>query len=271
MGQARDTAAADVLEVRGIKMHYGAVEALAGVDMALRRGEVLGLVGDNGAGKSTLIKCIGGVQTPTEGQILLDGGPQGITGPEVARALGIETVHQSLNLIDSMNVAQNFFLNRELVTRRGRLLGWLDRAAMHDETQRSLHAFDVDIGHTRRSVAELSGGQRQMVAVVRAVHWKARVVMMDEATAALGVQQSLRVLQLARQLADAGIAVLFVSHNMDHVMQVCDRVLVLRRGRKVADLTSSQTTINEIVGYITGIDEGAARLTDVAGARDAAS
>jgi ABC-type sugar transport system ATPase subunit len=254
-----------VLEARGIKMRYGAVEALAGVDMQLRRGEVLGLVGDNGAGKSTLIKCIGGVQSPTEGEILLDGDAHAVSGPEDARRLGIETVHQSLNLIDSMNVAQNFFLNRERRTRRGRLLGWLDRAAMHDETERALLEFGVDIGHTRRCVSELSGGQRQMVAVVRAVHWKARVVMMDEPTAALGVQQSLRVLQLARQLAEANIAVMFVSHNMDHVVQVCDRVMVLRRGRKVADVMTDSTSINEIVGYITGVDDAPDGLVRVPG------
>lgn len=242
-----------VLEARGIKKHYGAVEALAGVDMVLGAGEVLGLVGDNGAGKSTLIKCLGGVQSPTEGEIVVEGRAHAIAGPEDARRRGIETVHQSLNLIDSMTVAQNFFLNRERLARGGRLFGWLDRAAMHDETQRSLKAFGVDIGHTGRSVAELSGGQRQMVAVVRAVHWKARVVMMDEPTAALGVKQSLRVLELARQLADGGIAVLFVSHNMDHVMQVCDRVMVLRRGRKVADLRAAETSINAIVSHITGV------------------
>ncbi len=265
MAGSSAVAEGSVLEARGIQMRYGAVEALAGVDLALRRGEVLGLVGDNGAGKSTLIKCIGGVETPTAGEILLEGDARAIGGAEDARRLGIETVHQSLNLIDTMNVAQNFFLNRERTSRRGKLLGWIDRAAMHDETERSLRDFDVNIGHTRRSVAELSGGQRQMVAVVRAVHWKARVVMMDEPTAALGVQQSLRVLQLARQLAEAGISVLFVSHNMDHVMHVCDRMMVLRRGRKVAELRASETTINEIVGYITGIDEAPARPAPVAG------
>lgn len=252
------------LSVRGITKRYGAVEALAGVDMDLRGGEVLGLVGDNGAGKSTLIKCIGGVQPPTGGEILIDGAAHVIGGPEEARRLGIETVHQSLNLVDSMNVAQNFFLNRERTSKRGKLLGWLDRAAMHDEAQRSLQEFAVDIGHTRRSVAELSGGQRQMVAVVRAVHWKARVVLMDEPTAALGVQQSLRVLQLARQLAEVNIAVLFVSHNMDHVMQVCDRIMVLRRGRKVADLTTRATAVNEIVGHITGAEDAPAGLVRLA-------
>ena len=260
MSETSPVAGATVLRACGITMRYGAVEALADVDMQLRRGEVLGLVGDNGAGKSTLIKCIGGVQSPAEGEITLEGDSQAIGSPEDSRRLGIEIVHQSLNLIDAMNVAQNFFLNREKRSRRGRLFGWLDRAAMHDETQRSLQEFGVDIGHTRRSVAELSGGQRQMVAVVRAVHWKPRVVMMDEPTAALGVQQSLRVLQLVRQLADANIAVLFVSHNMDHVMQVCDRVMVLRRGRKVADIAVEDTTINEIVGFITGIDETPAGL-----------
>lgn len=244
-----------VLEVRDVSKSFGAVRALSGVTLAIDAGEVLGLVGDNGAGKSTLVRCIGGIHRIDEGSISVDGADSGDLDPERARELGIEIVHQHLSLVEQFDVAQNMFLNRELM-RTGpaaRRLGWLNKRAMYESTSETLASLDIRLdAHAR--VATLSGGQRQIVAVARAVTWGSHIVVLDEPAAALGVRQSEMVLNFVRMLAGRGVAVVFITHNMDHVLQVTDRVAVLRQGRKVADMPTRGVSAQEIVAFITGAD-----------------
>jgi ABC-type sugar transport system ATPase subunit len=242
-----------VLTVRGFGKSYGAVRALEDVSLEVRRGEVLGLVGDNGAGKTTLVKCIAGVLEPDTGEIAVDGKLRDVHTAEAARALGIEVVHQSLSLIDTLDVTQNFFLNRELVYGNwlGRRLRWLNRRAMYRQTGEVLDELGVN-ADPERPAAYLSGGQRQMVAVARAMKWGRHIVIMDEPAAALGVRQAQQILDFVRLLASRGIAVILISHNMQHVLAVTDRIVVLRAGRKVGDLVTKKTSGREIVTLITG-------------------
>jgi ABC-type sugar transport system ATPase subunit len=246
-------AAGPVLEAQRISKAYGAVQALSDVDLELYRGEVLGLVGDNGAGKTTLVKCLSGVIRPDSGSILVDGNPYDNLTAESARSLGIETVYQNLSLVDTLDVTQNFFLNRELFYNNalGRSLRWLNRRRMYRETAEHLRALGLAV-EARRPVSALSGGQRQMVAVGRAITWGRHIVMLDEPAAALGVRQSMQVLQFARAMAERGVAVLFISHNMQHVLQVTDRIVVLRHGQKVGDVRTAEATAQQIVTLITG-------------------
>jgi simple sugar transport system ATP-binding protein len=248
-----------VLEVTGVSKSFGAVRALSDVTLGLHAGEVLGLVGDNGAGKSTLVRCIGGIHRIDAGAIRVDGNDQGDLDPERSRGLGIEIVHQNLSLVEQFDVAQNIFLNREMM-RSGsaaRRLGWLNKREMYEHTRKALASLDIRIDATAR-VATLSGGQRQIVAVARAVTWGSHIVVLDEPAAALGVRQSEMVLNFIRMLAGRGVAVVFISHNMDHVLQVTDRVVVLRQGRKVADAPTQGVSAREIVAFITGADAHAA-------------
>jgi ABC-type sugar transport system ATPase subunit len=242
-----------VLEGRGISKAYRAVQALSNVDLELYPGEVLGLVGDNGAGKTTLVKCLSGVHRADSGEIVVDGRPQGDLTAELARSLGIETVYQDLSLVDTLDVMQNFFLNRELVYNNpiARPLGLLNRRRMYREAAQRLKALALPVD-ARRSVSTLSGGQRQMIAVARAITWGRHIVMLDEPAAALGVRQSIQVLDFVRSMAGGGVAVLFISHNMQHVLQVTDRIVVLRHGQKVGDLRTTDATAQQIVTLITG-------------------
>jgi simple sugar transport system ATP-binding protein len=242
------------LALRGLTKSFGAVAALRGIDIEIRPGEVVGLVGDNGAGKSTLIKTISGVHAPDGGQIELYGVSRDHLTAVEARHLGIETIHQSLALVNTLDVASNIFLNREKVRRNGlaRVCGWLDKRGMYAESVGALEAFGLPRSLLRRPVRDLSGGQRQMVAIARAIYWRPKIIMMDEPTAALAVAHAAKVLELVRRMADSGIAVLFVSHDMRHVLEVTDRVVVLRHGSKVADLRTSETSHQEIVMFITG-------------------
>jgi len=244
-----------VLSLDGLCLDYGAIRALTDVSLDLFSGDVIGLVGDNGAGKSTLVKCINGALTPTHGGILIDGQPEDLNANQ-ARNRGVETVPQDLGLVKSLPVWENFFLNRELTYAGlpGRVLQVVDKKTMRVRTHEALTKYGVDPALVERDVASLSGGQRQIVAVIRAVSSGPRVVMLDEPTAALGVEQSETVLTLVQDLAAHGVAVIFVSHNMEHVFRVCTRIVVLRRGVKVADLKTSDTTPEEIVSYITGSD-----------------
>jgi simple sugar transport system ATP-binding protein len=255
-GRGANGGAGDVvLAVRDVSKSYGAVQALTGVSLEARRGEVLGLVGDNGAGKTTLVKCIAGVLQPDAGEIVVDGVPREEHTAEAARAVGIEVVHQHLSLIDTLDVAENFFLNRELV-RSGwvaRRFEWMDRRAMYRETAAVLSSLAVD-ADPYRLAAYLSGGQRQMIAVARAMKWGRHIVIMDEPAAALGVRQAQQILDFVRLLADRGIAVIFISHNMQHVLAATDRIVVLRQGRNVGDVRTRETTGREIVTLITGSD-----------------
>jgi D-xylose transport system ATP-binding protein len=236
------------LELRNVSKRFGAVQALDGVDFSVRAGEVMALVGDNGAGKSTLIKSVAGIHPFDEGQLLFDGREVQIHGPKDAARLGIEVVYQDLALCDNLDVVQNMFLGREShdVFRRLRELDMEQRA---NATLATLSV--TTIRSTRQTVATLSGGQRQSVAVARAVMWNSRVVILDEPTAALGVAQTRQVLELVKRLGAQGLAVVLISHNLHDVFEVADRITVLRLGRDVGVYERTATTQQEIVAAIT--------------------
>ena len=243
-----------VLSARGVTKRFGAVTALAGVDLDVHGGEVLALLGDNGAGKSTLIKCCSGALRPDSGSILMDGVEVTIHSPRDARALGIETVYQDLALFDNLSPIDNFYAGRELAGPgwAPRSLRVLRRRAMQTATGEVLSRLQVTLPDLKSSVGLMSGGQRQAVAVSRAAAFASKVVILDEPTAALGVRESRMVLDLILRLREEGMAVVVVSHAMDHVMEVADRAVVLRRGRKVGELTPSADTYHDIVSLIVG-------------------
>lgn len=243
-----------LLETRGVTKRYGHVEALRGADFTVYPGEVVALLGDNGAGKSTLVKAITGTIQPDEGQILFEGRPVQMTSPLDARTLGIETVFQDLALVPDMDPAGNLFLGREIL-RPGLLgrLGMLDRRAMHERTTEAFKRLGVNIQDTQAKVLGMSGGQRQGVAVARAMVWASKMVLMDEPTAALGVVQSRHVNDLILRVRDQGVAVVLVSHNMQHVFEVADRIEVLRLGQRVAARRKADTSIKEVVADMTGL------------------
>jgi ABC-type sugar transport system ATPase subunit len=245
-----------VLQARGISKSYGSAVALDKVDLAIRRGEVLALVGDNGAGKSTLLKLLSGNLQPTAGEIAVDGKPHRFRGPTDATAAGIATVYQDLALALDLDVTGNLFLGREIVTRRwpGRWLGWMDRRAMQRETAAALDRIHVRVPDLRRECGNLSGGQRQAVAIARGAAWCDRVLLLDEPTAALGVAQQMEVLRLIDRVRSSGTAVVLVSHQLPHVMDIADRIAVLRRGTKAADLPRSEVTVERLVALITGLE-----------------
>src|SRR5438128_249986 len=239
---------APTLELRGISKALGSVQALHDVDFEVRSGEVMALVGDNGAGKSTLIKCVAGIYPIDAGEIRFDGRPVNIHGPKDAAQLGIEVVYQDLALCDNLDVVQNMFLGREMHD-------WLERLReppMEAKTVETLASLRVTTIKTiRQAVATLSGGQRQSVAVARAVMWDSRLVILDEPTAALGVAQTRQVLDLVKRLADNGLAVVLISHNLHDIFEVATRITVLRLGRDVGVYEREKTTQREIVEAIT--------------------
>ena len=238
------------LEVRGIKKSFGAVEALKGVSFEVRSGEVLGLIGDNGAGKSTLVKCVAGIVKPAAGEILINGESVSFSSPKDAHECGIETVHQDLALIDSLDVTGNLFLNRE-ITFGPRVFGWMDKRRMHREAKKILESLHINIPSVRHLIDKLSGGQRQAVAVGRSVAWGRRIMLMDEPSAALGVEQSQHVLELIATLRDRGLVVILVSHNMPEVLAACSRAVVLRHGSVVADISLEGVDTRHLVQLIT--------------------
>ena len=244
---------APTLELRGITKTFGSVQALDNVDFEVRSGEVMALVGDNGAGKSTLIKCIAGIYPIDAGEIRFDGETVHIHGPKDAAKLGIEVVYQDLALCDNLDVVQNMFLGREAHDPSFRL----KESPMEQRTAETLKSLSVTtIRSIRQPVASLSGGQRQSVAVARAVLWNSRVVILDEPTAALGVAQTRQVLDLVKRLAEQGLGVVIISHNLIDVFEVADRITVLRLGRNVGVYEREHTTQQEIVSAITfGIAE----------------
>ncbi|WEK51536.1 MAG: ATP-binding cassette domain-containing protein [Candidatus Kaistia colombiensis] len=239
-----------VLELKGVSKHFGAIHALDDIDFALDRGEVLGLMGDNGAGKSTLVKMIAGNFPPGSGTIAIDGGTVEFRKPLDARARGIEVVYQDLALCNNLTAAANVFLGRELMTT---FMG-LPRLDHRRMVQRATELFAELRSETRPSdfVRQMSGGQRQAVAIARTRLAAAKVVLLDEPTAAISVRQVAEVLELIRKLKAAGVAVILISHRMPDVFTVCDRVMVLRRGRKVADKPIGETSPEEVTGLITG-------------------
>jgi simple sugar transport system ATP-binding protein len=244
-----------VLELAGIAKHFGAIEALRGVDLALEPGEVLGLMGDNGAGKSTLVKIIAGNFPPSEGEIRVDGRPQHFHKPIDARREGIEIVYQDLALCDNLTAADNVFLGREVKRSLGPFR-FLNFSAMFAKAGDLFGELKSET-RPRDLVKQMSGGQRQAVAIARTRLTEPRLVLMDEPTAAISVRQVHEVLELIRRLRDTGIAVILISHRMPDVFAVCDRVAVLRRGTKVADKQVAESSPEEITGLITGAIERA--------------
>jgi ABC-type sugar transport system ATPase subunit len=248
------TTAPAVLSVRGATKRFGAVTALDGVDLDLYEGEVLALLGDNGAGKTTLIKCCSGALRLDSGTISMDGVEVVVHSPRDARALGIETVYQDLALFDNLSPIDNFYAGRELSgpAWAPRSLRLLRRRRMKAATAEVLARLQVVLPELDGSVGLMSGGQRQAIAVSRAAAFASKVVILDEPTAALGVRESRKVLDLIRRLREEGTAIMVVSHAMDHVMEVADRAVVMRRGRKVGELIPSAETHHEIVSLIVG-------------------
>jgi ABC-type sugar transport system ATPase subunit len=252
--QPTPTAGQTVLVADHIKRNFGAVVALADASVRLAEGEVLGIVGDNGAGKSTLIKVLSGVVAPDSGKVVLDGEELSMKGPHDALNAGIETVYQDLAMVDTMSAYQNVYLGRETLARSRllRLLNLVSDRSMRQRAAEVLKDLGVRIPSVNASVKQMSGGQRQCLAIARAVLWGRRIVILDEPTAALGVRESQQVLQMVSRLRDHGVSVILVTHNMDHLVQVANRVTVMRLGRTIATRTIGQTTTHEIVGLITG-------------------
>ncbi len=237
-----------MLQLRGVDKSFGPVHVLSGVDFAAEAGEVTALVGDNGAGKTTLIKCVGGIYPVDAGEFLVGGVPVTVRDPRDAAALGIEIVYQDLALCENLDIVENMFLGRERRTR----LGTLDENTMEKLARQTLASLSVrTVASVRQGVASLSGGQRQTVAIAKSVLWKSRVVILDEPTAALGVAQTEQVLALVRRLADQGVAVVLVSHNMNDVLQVADSIAVLFLGRLAAQVRRRDVTQTQVVELIT--------------------
>lgn len=238
------------LRLTGIHKNFGGVVAVKRFDLEVAAGEIVALVGDNGAGKSTLIKIISGLYQPSEGDIWLNGEKVNFRDASDARAKGVEVVYQDLALVPDQPVYMNMFLGRELTTGP---LHILDRRKMAKQTQELLDELDVRIPSAKATLSDLSGGQRQGVAICRATHWASGLVLLDEPTAALGVAETAKVEQLILRLKERGAAVLIVSHNMDQVFRIADRVSVLRRGTQVATKKLSETSHNDVVAMITGL------------------
>jgi simple sugar transport system ATP-binding protein len=242
-----------LLEARSLVKHYGSVEALRGASFEVAAGEVVALIGDNGAGKSTFIKCLSGAEQPDSGEILLEGKQIHLDSPTTARSLGIETVYQDLAVAPDLDPAANLYLGREI--KRGGILGalgMLDKKEMRRRASEEFARLGVTLQNVDVPIGALSGGQRQSVAVARSVVWASKVVFMDEPTAALGVVQRERVLDVIRRVRDAGIGVVLISHNMPEVLSVSDRVEVLRLGKRVARFTAAEASLEDLVGAMTG-------------------
>jgi ABC-type sugar transport system ATPase subunit len=243
------------LRVAKVSKHFGAVIALEAIDANIRLGEVLALVGDNGAGTSTLVKLLSGAYLPSSGEVIIEGNPVTIENPGKARQLGIATIFQELALVENLTVYENIFLGREIVRP---ILGLpiLDKKKMRERVVQLIDELGSHIPSPAAPVSDLSGGQRQAVAIARAIDLETKLVIMDEPTAALAVAETRKVLKLIDQLRGSGKAVLLVSHNLNDVFEIADRVVVLRRGRKVAECERSETNLEEVVTWITGAKPG---------------
>jgi ABC-type sugar transport system ATPase subunit len=244
-------APAPLLRVENVSKHFGGVHALKEVSLTLYPGEVLALAGDNGAGKSTLIKIISGVHHADGGSLWYEGKEIKLENPHQARAYGIETIYQDLALADNLDVGANVFLGREPVRK---IFGFpfVDRRRMRVEAETTLRGLEIQINRLDVPIRSLSGGQRQSVAIGRAIHWKARVLIMDEPTAALGVPEQRKVMELIANLKESGVGIIFISHNLIDIFQASDRIMVLRRGSKVGERRTSETNSDEIVRLMVG-------------------
>ena len=243
---------APILDVRGVSKRFGGVEALKGVSLRLGPGEVVALAGDNGAGKSTLTKMISGVYPADDGEIRLDGRAVRFATPEAARSAGIETIYQDLALADNLSIGANIFLGREPMRRIFGLIPVLDRARMAEAARNTMARLDFHVDRLSAPVGRFSGGQRQAVAIGRAIYWNARVILMDEPTAALGVPEQRKVLALIRSLREQGRGVIFISHNLQDIFAVSDRIVVRRRGALAGERRIGDTTHDEVVKLMIG-------------------
>ncbi len=240
-----------LVAMRNLDKYYGGLRALAEVTLEIRKGEILALVGDNGAGKSTLIKTLSGAVEPDGGEILVDGRPVSFKTPKDATDAGIETVHQTLGLVDTLDVPQNVFLGRELTKKVFGLFPQLDQAAMRRRTHELLQRFAISLPTLNEPVHSLSGGQRQTIAISRLLLVEPKLLIMDEPMAALGVDEGSKVLDLVVKLRDEGLTILIISHNLEHVFAIADRIAVMKNGRLVAVVPSAATTREAVVGMIT--------------------
>jgi ribose transport system ATP-binding protein len=243
-----------ILSARELFKHFGGLVAVDKVSLDVYPGEVVGLLGDNGAGKSTFIKMVSGVYHPDGGRLVLKGRDVSFSTPEDARNAGIETIYQDLALCENLDAGANIFLGREPVQRRLGLLPAVDRRRMLEESRRILTELDIRIPGLARPIRQMSGGQRQAVAIARAVYWNAQLMIMDEPTAALGVPEQRKVLALVRTLRERGVGVIIISHNLQDVLDVADRALVMRRGRAVGERKISETNTNDLVALMIGAD-----------------
>jgi simple sugar transport system ATP-binding protein len=241
-----------LLETKGITKRFGGLTAVDRVSIGLKPGEALALLGDNGAGKSTLIKIISGVHQPDEGEIWIAGRKARIESPMDALAAGIETIYQDLALAENLDVGANIFLGRERMRRSMGILKVLDDQSMREEARKVLDRLDIHIPSLKKTIRTLSGGQRQAVAISRSIYWDAKVLIMDEPTAALGVAEQKKVLSLVRTLKDQGIGIIIISHQMYDVFEVADRLAVMRRGVLVGERIVKETDPDEVVGLIVG-------------------
>ncbi|MER9226497.1 ATP-binding cassette domain-containing protein [Mesorhizobium sp. M0664] len=246
---ATTTGTAPVLQLRDIRKNFGGLTAIENFSLELYPGEIVALVGDNGAGKSTLVKIVTGVHAPTSGTIIIEGRAVAMSSATMARAHGIEVVYQDLALADQQTVYMNMFLGREPVNR----FGLLDRRRMIDDTEKLVKDLDVRIPSAHATIRDLSGGQRQGVAIARATHWASKLILLDEPTAALGVAETAKVETIVLSLKQRNIGVLIISHSLDQVFRLSDRICVLRRGKQIGVRKTSETDKNEIVAMITGL------------------
>jgi len=241
-----------LLEVKNITKRFGGLTAVDNVDMQIFPGEVIGVLGDNGAGKSTLIKVISGVYHAEEGQIFFEGCKIKISNPIEALKIGIETIYQDLALAENMNVYSNIFLGREKLEKFLGFINVLDHDYMLVESKKVLNRLDINIPSLKNKIRTLSGGERQAVAISRSIYWNAKLLIMDEPTAALGVAEQKKVLNLVRTLSSHGVSVIIISHQMHDVFSVATRLLIMRRGKKVAERITKKTNVDEVVGLIVG-------------------
>lgn len=246
---------APLLQAVNLTKKFGGLTAVNGVSLDINIGEAVGLVGDNGAGKSTLIKMISGVYQADGGDIMFENQKVVFTGPREARDMGIETIYQDLALAENLDVGSNIFLGREIKRHYlGGLVKTLDRSKMRDESDKVLSRLDIHIPSLSQQIRNLSGGQRQAVAIARTIYWNAKMVIMDEPTAALGVAEQRKVLKTVRTLVDQGVPVIIISHNMQDVFAVADRIVVMRRGKKVGERIAAKTNPDEIVSLMVGAE-----------------
>lgn len=240
----------NLIEMKGIFKHFGTVTALKNVNFHIQNNEIVGLVGDNGAGKSTLIKILTGVFSPDSGEIFFEGEKIKLSSPKIARDLGIETVHQNLALIDLMSIARNFFLGREPVRKLGGVINVLNKNKIEDVTKEVLTEIGINVRSVDEEVSILSGGERQSVAIGRAIHFGAKLLVLDEPTAALSIKESQKVLDYVLEARDRGLSVIFITHNIYHVYSVADRFTILEHGEKLGDFKKDEVCTDDLIEVI---------------------